>query len=573
MELLHFYLDYWKRIDPRAVRKQKVFFGLIIVFNITAGIMNTLLLKLVNDILNMEGLSWNLLWAFCALVLVMPVSRWVSQIMMRYSILHVVENLYFDFCRRLLVMPLSALERKGMAKFTASLSEDLTAITSALQTGINVFMQIALILSCLVYFFFLSPPALGITVVVMAVLLTIYGVLAVRGQRYLVGARKHYGDVFDYFHALIEGNKELKLHADRRQAFLNDVFAPSAAQFQRFTFLGNTTYNAAKSFGSVIYFLVVGLILFGLGPSLGLAPEVMSGFILGLLFMISPMESLVGNMVVMDRAKVSVRQVTELGVALGEAAANGSSYLDGSDKPELPPFRQIRFEGATFTYNDAERGPYDAFQLGPIDLSIEPGEVIFITGGNGSGKTTFGKMLTGLYRPSEGRVFYNDQVVDDENRDDYRQLFTAVFVDYYLFETLLGLEGDALDETATKYLEQLQIADKVTIEDGRLSTTQLSMGQRKRLALLTAFLEERPIYVFDEWTANQDPSFRDLFYSAVLPELQSRGKTVVVITHDDQYFDRAERFIKFDFGRIVQDVKQGEPQSKANPNQASRARF
>jgi putative ATP-binding cassette transporter len=180
---------------------------------------------------------------------------------------------------------------------------------------------------------------------------------------------------------------------------------------------------------------------------------------------------------------------------------------------------------------------------------LHPGEIVFLTGGNGSGKTTLAKLLTGLYTPETGEIRLNHQPVTDENRDQYRQHFSVVFSDFYIFETLLGLDNPDLDQQALHYLEQLQIQDKVQIKGGVLSTVDLSQGQRKRLALLTAYLEDRPIYVFDEWAADQDSRFKEIFYYQLLPGLKAEGKTVLVISHDDRYYHLGDRIIKLDDGQ------------------------
>jgi putative ATP-binding cassette transporter len=138
-------------------------------------------------------------------------------------------------------------------------------------------------------------------------------------------------------------------------------------------------------------------------------------------------------------------------------------------------------------------------------------------------------------------------------RDDYRQQFSAVFFDFYLFERLFGFEGKDVDAESQKYLDLLQLSHKLTIKDGHLSTVDLSQGQRKRVALLNAYLEDRPIYIFDEWAADQDPQFKQIFYYELVPELKSRGKTVIVISHDDRYYHLADRLIKLESGKIEYD--------------------
>ncbi|MEV0295884.1 ATP-binding cassette domain-containing protein [Nocardia sp. NPDC050710] len=191
------------------------------------------------------------------------------------------------------------------------------------------------------------------------------------------------------------------------------------------------------------------------------------------------------------------------------------------------------------------------FRLGPLDLVFEPGQITFIVGGNGSGKSTLAKLITGLYVPRTGSVALNGEKIDHENIEWFRQNSSAVFTDFHLFEDYLGFDRPGIDGEVHRYLEELQIAHKVTVRDGRLSTVALSQGQRKRLALLTALLEDRQIYVFDEWAADQEPRFREVFYREILVDLKRRGKTVIVITHDDRYFDCADQLVKLDFGRVV----------------------
>jgi putative ATP-binding cassette transporter len=176
-------------------------------------------------------------------------------------------------------------------------------------------------------------------------------------------------------------------------------------------------------------------------------------------------------------------------------------------------------------------------------------------GGNGSGKTTLAKLLIGLYSPEEGEIRFGGKSITDENRDEYRQSFSVVFTDFFLFDSLLGLDNINIDGDARYYLEKLQLDQTVRVSDGVLSTINVSQGQRKRLALLTAYLEDRAIYLFDEWAADQDPVFKEIFYLQLLPELKARGKTVIVISHDDRYYHVADRIIKLDYGRIEYDKK------------------
>jgi putative pyoverdin transport system ATP-binding/permease protein len=190
------------------------------------------------------------------------------------------------------------------------------------------------------------------------------------------------------------------------------------------------------------------------------------------------------------------------------------------------------------------------FLLGPIDLTMRSGELIFIVGSNGSGKSTLAKLITGLYAPQSGEVLLDGLPVNETNIEWYRQHFATTFADVYLFDRYLGLEDRQLDPEINRYLQEFQLDRKVSVTNGVLSTIDLSQGQRKRLALLTAFLEDRPIYLFDEWASDQDPAFREIFYARMLIQLKERGKLVIVITHDDRYFHLADRILKLNYGRV-----------------------
>jgi putative ATP-binding cassette transporter len=269
-----------------------------------------------------------------------------------------------------------------------------------------------------------------------------------------------------------------------------------------------------------------------------------------MLYIVSPLDILSSLLPTFSRARIALEKIESLGLSLEQ---DSTEHEAAGQLGREADWKEIRLEGVTHTYyreNETSR-----FTLGPVDLTLVPGEMVFIVGGNSSGKTTLAKLITGLYSPEGGEVRINGRAVADETRDAYRQHFSMVFSDFYLFDTLLGLDNPAfdLDRQAQKYLDKLQLSGSVEIKGGALSTTSVSQGQRKRLALLTAYLEDRPIYVFDEWAADQDPVFKEVFYLHLLPELKARGKTVLVISHDDRYYYVADRIVKLDYGKVEYD--------------------
>jgi putative ATP-binding cassette transporter len=219
-------------------------------------------------------------------------------------------------------------------------------------------------------------------------------------------------------------------------------------------------------------------------------------------------------------------------------------------KPADSKLRELELRSVTHLYyHEREDG---LFKLGPVDLSFRSGEISFLVGGNGSGKTTLAKLLVGLYVPESGATILNGVITTDENRVRYRQTFSAIFSDFHLFESLGGIESSDIDGRANEWLERLHLNHKVSVSGGKFSTRDLSHGQRKRLALVVAYLEDRPFLVFDEWAADQDPQFKEVFYHSVLTDLKSRGKSVLVISHDERYFHVADRVIQMENGRIIE---------------------
>jgi putative ATP-binding cassette transporter len=204
-----------------------------------------------------------------------------------------------------------------------------------------------------------------------------------------------------------------------------------------------------------------------------------------------------------------------------------------------------------FSYAVRE-GVTGTFSVGPLRLRIERGELLFLVGGNGSGKSTVLKLLTGLYYPHDGRLTVDGQPVDRKTVHDYRELFSAVFGDFHLFDRLYGME-DVPEARVQAILDELELTAKTRFRDGRFTNLNLSTGQRKRLALAVTMLENKEVLVFDEWAADQDPHFRDYFYNVVLKRLQEQGKTIVAVTHDDRYWPVADRVVKMEYGAIVDD--------------------
>lgn len=518
-----------------------------------SGICNAALLAVINSTLKKTGaITPNLIWSFVGLCLLLPFSRYFSELLLNKLGQGALYTLRMDLSRQILSAPLRHLEKLGAARLLASLTDDIPNITATILLVPLLCVNAALVVSCLIYMGYLSGLLLTIVLGFMVLGILTYQIPVLRAQHVFRIARKDNDALQEHLRALTQGTKELKIHNERRHEFLNKVLESTAASFRRNNIAAMKIYTVAASWGQTLVFVVIGLIIFVLPRLQNLDRVTLTGYAIALLYLMTPLQVIMNMFPTLGRANVALDKVKELGFSL---SSQGSEEV--SEVFPIAPWKALEFQSVTHTYS--REGESNNFVLGPIDLLFQPEELIFITGGNGSGKTTLAKLLTGLYIPEQGTIFLDSRPIDGkETRECYRQYFSVVFSDFYLFDRLLGLTDRELDERAKEYLEQLKIAHKVEVQDRNFSTTDLSQGQRKRLALLTAYLEDRPIYVFDEWAADQDPYFKNIFYMQLLPELKAKGKTVFVITHDDRYYHIADRVLKLEDGRIVSDV--GKPE-------------
>jgi putative ATP-binding cassette transporter len=510
-----------------------------------SGIASVGLIALIHQtVRDPQGSSALMVALFITFCVVVLATRIVTQVLLTRIAQNSVSQVRMRLCRRILDSPLRRLEQIGDHRMLAALTGDGITISLA-ANGLPVLCVNVVILICGgVYLGWLSPGLLVCAIVLCVLGIASFQVSGRFAHRYVKQGREAQDVLLKQIRTMIDGVKELKLHRDRRREFVDAVLSPADAEVRDNQTVGYSLQGAAISWGRLLFFVTIGLLLFAWPRTRQIDGATLTGYVLVILYLMSPLERIMAWLPLLERALVSMRKIQRLGLALEEEQPETCSAATPGG------WESIELASVTHTYH--RQGEAHDFLLGPIELTLEPGEIVFVIGGNGSGKTTLAKLITGLYVPEEGEIRLDDRPVTPQNREAYRQLFSVIFDNAVVFESLLGMEGRDLDERAQDYLRQLELDGVVTVTDGVFSTTQLSRGQRKRLALVTAYLEDRPIYVFDEWAADQDPTFKRVFYERLLPELRLKGKTVVAITHDDRYFSAADRVVKLEEGKIVQ---------------------
>ena len=473
------------------------------------------------------------------------------------NLLHhrVTYELRLSLARQVLAAPLAQLESVTSPRLFALLIDDVARITQVLVELPTVAIGLATLAGCLLYLLWLSPLTLLAMIGVALPILVAYWLLQRRLSRILQWSLRLRDQLLATVHDLTAGIKELKLHLPRRAALYHQHLQPIIAQSTQSSLRYCQSYFLAQNVNQFTYFVIL-FGLFILSRRFPIPAEVLGVYAIMILYLKNATMTLVSALPHATEALAMINQLEALGFTLR------APILVPPVSQSRPPVTKnvvLDLQGLTYTYDntdgdtDANRNDERRFHIGPLDCRLQAGEIVFITGGNGSGKTTFLKLLVGLYPPTAGQILWNEQPVTTANREAYQQNFAVIFAEPHLFPHLLGPADDQRDQRAQGWLQRLHLAHKVQVVDGKFSTLDLSFGQRKRLALLTAYLEDRPVYLFDEWAAGQDPEFRTIFYRTLLPELKAQGKLLIVISHDDHYFDAADRIIKLDAGQIEVD--------------------
>lgn len=515
------------------------------ILGLLSGLSTAGLLIIVNTQINNYPYMNQLVWSFIGLCCL----RFITNILSKYLLIILAEKAILELrlilSESILAAPLYHLEKLGQHKILATLTDDVLSISHTVYVIPTLCIDISIVVSCLFYLLYLSPIIFFIVIITLLVGIISYQKISGKATSFFTLARLQEDKLFNHFRSLTEGTKELKLHYQRQQVFLKQELKDTAQLYQRKNIAGLTIFAVAAGWGNILFFVVVGLIIFAVPIFQTIPTHILSGYVLTILYLLSPLDYIMSAIPTFSKATVALNKIDSLKLSLSNHCSRNNLIYS----LEVENFCQhLELFGVTHTYY--QQSEDTAFSVGAIDITISGGEIVFIIGGNGSGKSTLIKLITGLYIPESGEIYLNGKLVNQENIDWFRQHFSVVFSDFYLFDNICNLGKNINEKQVHDYLVKLQLDKKVKIKNGILSTTLLSQGQRKRLALLTAYLEDRPIYVFDEWASDQDPIFKKIFYTQLLPELKNKGKAVIVVTHDDQYFHLSDRIIKLDYGQV-----------------------
>lgn len=530
----------------------------VIILSIAAAGLSISVIAFIDGYLipNAADATFFLYAQFSALILLLFILGTASHIAITTLGHKLVYQMRRTLIKRILDTHVEHLESLGTARLLASLNSDTTSITAAFIALPAIIYGLTLSVAGFLYLAWLSLPLFQVIFGWLAFTVFIGWFLLKRTHAEVMLAREAEDALYQDYQAILEGRKELRLNRSRAHRFYDDEFSRDAGRNRDHDIRADIYNGINDNWANAMILGSIGLI-FLLTYGAAWAPaEVAITFALTILFLRTPLSNLVMAVPSLVAGNVALLKLKSLDLAEYHPAFDDQ----GATLPAN--WKTLDLKDIYYQYH-AARGD-SGFSVGPLDLSIHRGETIFIIGGNGSGKSTLVRILVGLYNAHGGQIQIGNQVIDETARGSFQHLFSTVFSDFYLFTALLGSDGKhAAQAEINTWLTALAMTDIATVNDGTLVNTQLSQGQRKRLALLVAILEKRPVLVLDEWAADQDPQFRHLFYTYLLPELKNRGITIIAITHDDRYFYTADRVMKMDNGQL-QELGLDHPQHRVH---------
>lgn len=519
---------------------------LILFLSFTAGLSSAAAVFLISTSFFTDLALKYLVFYFGLAVFMSIMGQKIVQTKMIKIANNIVYELRMKLINKIFTTRFQMFEKIESGKVYSTLSNDTEAIATSASLVVST---ISSFITALAAFVYLSAISLGATLatLVFALLLGVFYILVGKKARKLMEEMRDTQNVFmKLIEGLVQGFREISMHLNKKIAYENDV-EESTDKYRNTRVSAFVRFVNANLVSSSMILVLLATICFSfprIFPEMSLARLI--SFIMVLLYMIGPITGIMSSFPNFIRIKVSWDRIQKFikEIPTMEELKDYRKLQGLSHKGKQ--VNSLEAKGITYNYPGEDGGK--GFSVGPIDLEVKKGETLFLVGGNGSGKTTLAKLLTGLYVPETGSVTIDGKEIEG---DDYlAEYFSVVFGDAHLFKKLYNVDMEEKRDEIARYLDILQLQGKVDIKDGSFTTVDLSGGQRKRLALLQCYLEDCPIYLFDEVAADQDPEFRKFFYRDLLMRMKEKGKIVIAITHDDHYFDVADKIIKLDMGKI-----------------------
>ena len=514
----------------------------LIILSIFSGTLGLILLLFINQSILSININYKYLFSFLSVLIYAFVFHKIFQ--------EQIINISNDYILKKELQIIKIIGNSSLENFerinkgrVLGVVEDIRGLVFIPYLISNGLTSIFLFLGGIIYLFFLSSKAAVIFFLFVFIFVALYQIINRINVKLTSTARVNNQNYFVYLTDLIDGFKEIILSKNKKHTLLDEVLLENRVYAKDLEIRVSNVFLLGNLLGSYSLWSLLGIIAF-LFPVFGiLETQKVVSFIFILLFLSGPVSTIMSLQNFAIKISVALKRIN----TFTEELKNLRIDKNNTSKSEnLKEFKNIKFVNTTFKYRSS------SFNIHPIDLKIEKGETVFVIGGNGSGKSTFIKLLLSLYSPTSGKILINNQPVS-LFKQGYRELFSPIFTNNHLFSEHYENYNVEISEEYNKLLKKMKL-DSIINKNEDVSKRTFSKGQGKRLSMIYALLEKRPVLVLDEWAADQDPHFRKYFYEELIPELKRQGKTIIAVTHDDAYFKHADRIIKFEYGKIVKDL-------------------
>jgi cyclic peptide transporter len=527
-----------------ALRQQKGKFILAIVLSISSACLSIYVLSSINSLATVGLLSVEDNGKVLLGIIALFITSFASQSVLSVTGTRMIASIRSSLSEQFLKQPFEQLMamRKGYA--TGTLISDVTRIASMLMVAPLMIFNVLVLLFCLAYLATISISLFWVLCGFLFVAIGTSAFILGRAQRHFTEMRSAEDKLFEGFRAIEEAKRELSNDDRRVDFFMSSEITPSVELTREKDLHAQLWWNFSGSWSTAMIFIALLSIIYSGSTWLMLSSEILLQFVIVTLYMTGPIAFIVNSNQAIGRGLTSVNRINALNLQVPRE-------LSYPAEPQL--WTAIELNDVTYQYKSEDTH----FNFGPFSYRFERGQCYFIVGGNGSGKSTLAQILTGLIPPDSGDIRIDGNLVVDKQKHHYRALSSSVFFDVYLFKFFLNANANlASDEDIYAFAKLFSIDHKLDISNGRIQSDRFSQGQKKRIALIQSLLQDKDMLLFDEVAADQDPEFKHFFYHSLLPQLKAEGKTLIVISHDDRYFDCADSLLKMEDGKLVRQTQQ-----------------
>lgn len=535
-------------------KRSKLFYLFLAILGIINGLLNTGLLMFINKAITHTPLPYFQEYGWLMFLLIIAVSLVTGKIFHTYMVkltAGIRSDLQISILRKIKHASYQEFEKLGNEKIFTAMG-DINMLSNLPEVFMNMLNALIVVICCFVYLFLISAVGAGAILLMITGLLIFYLARNRSVEKKLNIIRNMQNKFWEYLGDLLGGFKEAKMRIARNESIFTEYLERNVNESKQLSTNTSIKYLDNELTGNYSWYLILGVIIFILPALFKLDQEEVTAFLVTILYLMGPVAVLIALIPTYTNVKIALQRLNDFNNKIRSQITHCEPR---EQKDDFGAFQHILFQDVKFEYFDAQQ--QRNFTLGPLNLEIKAQETIFITGGNGSGKTTFIYLLTGLYRPLEGNIYLNGIKITEENTPVYRDRISAIYTSNYLFgQNYDGFDLREQNPRLQHLIALLKLNGIVRFDnDRKIFDRNLSKGQQKRLSLIHSLLEDAPVIVLDEWAAEQDPAFRSYFYEVLLPALKAEGKTIVAVTHDDDFYHCCDRVIKFNHGKIIADRK------------------